>query len=81
MFMLIKDTYLHSRSIDGSMDRVIDGNTGASVIEGDTGASVIDSDTGASVIEGDTGASVTEGDKGASVHTNVPTHLHAYLPA
>ena len=63
MFMLIKDTYLHSRSIDGSMDRVIDGNTGASVIEGDTGASV------------------TEGDKGASVHTNVPTHLHAYLPA
>ena len=61
--MLIKDTYLHSRSIDGSMDRVIDGNTGASVIEGDTGASV------------------TEGDKGASVHTNVPTHLHAYLPA
>ena len=72
MFMLIKDTYLHSRSIDGSMDRVIDGNTGASVIEGDTGASVIDSDTG---------ASVTEGDKGASVHTNVPTHLHAYLPA
>ena len=54
MFMLIKDTYLHSRSIDGSMDRVIDGNTGASVTEGDTGA---------------------------SVHTNVPTHLHAYLPA
>lgn len=31
VFMLIKDTYLHSRSVDGSMDRVADGDMDASI--------------------------------------------------
>lgn len=31
VFMLVKDTYLHSRSIDGSMERVADGDTDASI--------------------------------------------------